>query len=394
MPTAGLPKPQAAIADRTGLPTREWYSYFLQLRDGGGLTPAQQQQLDDLAARVTALEDGGAGGGSIQGVGSIAIQGAPPGIIQISLEGDTDSPGNTWYYGTGPDGTRTWYSLADGFAITTDLTKSVDGGTGVTTFGLNDLSNSGTGTAIYKTTRDAKGRTSGQVTANTDDLPESGTPTNQWFTPARVRAVVLTGLSTATNAVITAADTVLSSLGKLQAQITGLPKVLSGTYAARPAATAVTAGTTYTATDVRESYTSNGAVWALVPGAGVVLGAAERTTPFSTTSASLVDIPGMSTSFIVGERSFVAEFGADVYCNGANTDVMVVVLVIDGVSSAQLFCSGSIKSYNGMSRQILVSGKTPGTTVTCKLQCFVTGGSTANVFGDPADKMTLYARNS
>ena len=37
---------------------------------------------------------------------------------------------------------------------------------------------------------------------------------------AAVRATVLTGLSTATNAIITAADTVLSALGKLQAQIT------------------------------------------------------------------------------------------------------------------------------------------------------------------------------
>ena len=37
---------------------------------------------------------------------------------------------------------------------------------------------------------------------------------------ASVRATVLTGLSTATNAVITASDTVLTALGKLQAQIT------------------------------------------------------------------------------------------------------------------------------------------------------------------------------
>lgn len=188
MPTAGLPRPQAPIADRTGLPTREWYSYFLQLRDGGGLTPEQQQQLDDLAARVTALEDGGAGGGSIQGVGSIAIQGAPPGIIQISLEGDTDSPGNTWYYGTGPDGTRSWYSLADGFAVTTDLTKSVDGTTGVTTYGLADLPDSGVGAALVKIARDAKGRLSGTSAATTDDLTEG--VTNLYFTDARARAAV------------------------------------------------------------------------------------------------------------------------------------------------------------------------------------------------------------
>ena len=76
---------------------------------------------------------------------------------------------------------------------------------------------------------------------------------------ATVRATVLTGLSTATNAAITAADTVLSALGKLQAQInarvTGVtatsPVVSSGGMApviSMPAATASVNGymtTTY-----------------------------------------------------------------------------------------------------------------------------------------------------
>jgi hypothetical protein len=51
----------------------------------------------------------------------------------------------------------------------------------------------------------------------TTDISEG---TNEYFTAARVRAVVLTGLSLATNAVISATDTVLSAFGKLQAQIT------------------------------------------------------------------------------------------------------------------------------------------------------------------------------
>jgi hypothetical protein len=51
----------------------------------------------------------------------------------------------------------------------------------------------------------------------TTDISEG---TNEYFTAARVRAVVLTGLSLVTNAVISATDTVLSAFGKLQAQIT------------------------------------------------------------------------------------------------------------------------------------------------------------------------------
>jgi hypothetical protein len=57
------------------------------------------------------------------------------------------------------------------------------------------------------------------------NLPDTGSVaegTNKYFTEARVRATVLTGLSTATNAAITATDDVLGAAGKLQAQLNGL----------------------------------------------------------------------------------------------------------------------------------------------------------------------------
>jgi hypothetical protein len=57
----------------------------------------------------------------------------------------------------------------------------------------------------------------GAVVLTTTDISEG---TNEYFTAARVRAVVLTGLSLITNAVISATDSVLVAFGKLQAQIT------------------------------------------------------------------------------------------------------------------------------------------------------------------------------
>jgi hypothetical protein len=57
----------------------------------------------------------------------------------------------------------------------------------------------------------------GAVVLTTTDINEG---TNEYFTAARVRAVVLTGLSLVTNAVISATDSVLIAFGKLQAQIT------------------------------------------------------------------------------------------------------------------------------------------------------------------------------
>lgn len=58
--------------------------------------------------------------------------------------------------------------------------------------------------------------------ASSDDYYWGGRKT--WIALAgKVRAVVLTGIDTATSAIITASDTVLGALGKLQAQITGRP---------------------------------------------------------------------------------------------------------------------------------------------------------------------------
>ena len=66
----------------------------------------------------------------------------------------------------------------------------------------------------------------GAVVLGTDNINE-GT-SNLYFTAARVRDAVLTGLSTATNAIISATDSVLAAFGKLQAQITANLSTLSG----------------------------------------------------------------------------------------------------------------------------------------------------------------------
>lgn len=66
---------------------------------------------------------------------------------------------------------------------------------------------------------------SGNVTLDTSEIPEN--PSALYFTATRVRDAVLTGLSTATNAIISATDSVLSAFGKLQAQITANLSTLS-----------------------------------------------------------------------------------------------------------------------------------------------------------------------
>jgi hypothetical protein len=80
---------------------------------------------------------------------------------------------------------------------------------------LNELANAG-GVATVNGITPGEGN----VALSTDNLPEDEEPTNLWFTAERVRAVALAGLSLVSGAAITAADTVLVALGKLQKQIT------------------------------------------------------------------------------------------------------------------------------------------------------------------------------
>ena len=62
--------------------------------------------------------------------------------------------------------------------------------------------------------------------ANTDSLSEGAT--NLYFTAARVRAAILTGLSLAVGGAIAATDSVLSAMGRLQYQISNLTKANVG----------------------------------------------------------------------------------------------------------------------------------------------------------------------
>lgn len=114
--------------------------------------------------------------------------------------------------------------LSDSANITLNYTDAGDG-PGSIVADLSDVSPT-TGGTLQKRTFDAKGRLSEQDDATTDDLPEGST--NLYFTASRVLATVLAGLSTASSAVITAADSVLSACGKLQSQITAITTSLSG----------------------------------------------------------------------------------------------------------------------------------------------------------------------
>lgn len=67
--------------------------------------------------------------------------------------------------------------------------------------------------------------------SNTDELQESVTPTNKWFTTARVLATALTGLSVATAGDVVATDSILVAIGKIQRKWNDLSTTLAGLVA-------------------------------------------------------------------------------------------------------------------------------------------------------------------
>lgn len=221
--TAVLPPARVAIAGNAP-PSREWYRYFQAATKVNLDVGTLRHDVDALTVRVTALEETTPSGGDtkITGTGSIYVSATA--VKVVSLEGDAEDPGFTTYYGTDSTGAKGWYAVSDALANSGNIAKSTDAA-GVTSFDLVDLTDSGTGAALVKITRDAKGRISGTSAATTTDLAEG---TNLYYTDARVRATALTGLSTATATPVTATDSVLVGVGKLQGQASAATTAIAG----------------------------------------------------------------------------------------------------------------------------------------------------------------------
>ncbi len=206
MPTPSeQPRSDQPVVDRSGRVTQAWANYFLRM--------ATAQSSDDLrtlyealAARVAELEDGQELDFSIFGANSINVDGAVQtgGVVLITLVGDTDAPGNTMYYGTGPGGVKGWFAVSSAVQVVAgELTKTV-GTDGVSTFGLPDLPDSGAGT-LLATTFDAKGRKTGSRAAT--------------ITGTANQIVVTNGDAAAGVPTLSLATAVMTSLGKADSAV-------------------------------------------------------------------------------------------------------------------------------------------------------------------------------
>ena len=181
--TVTLPHSNAALDSAGNRPSREYFRLFGDLVRINASNSELPARVDALDVRVTALEDPPEDEtGRVTGLHSVQTHGLlSNGIVTIELVNDAGAPANTSYYGTSAAGSKGWHLVADAIAVTPDLTRDV-GADGVTTLGLADLTNTGTGAALVKITRDSKGRISGTSAATTTDLAEGA---NLYWTNAR-----------------------------------------------------------------------------------------------------------------------------------------------------------------------------------------------------------------
>lgn len=274
-----LPNIRVPIVNENGTSTNAFYKYFLSTIQGLqsqiasikailaslGSVDGTTTTLPDISAQIAGKADKSL---RIITADSLVGGGDLSSARTLSLQNDLVTPPALSFYGALTNQVRGWQTVSPRFAQATIGTANVldlalladtgagsllavtrdgygritgtkaatitgtagrvtvangDASAGLPTVDLATVADAGGGT-LQKTAFDAYGRKTGTSAASTTDLAEG---TNLYFTVARVLATILAGLSTATNAVITAADSVLVALGKLQAQITATNAVVN-----------------------------------------------------------------------------------------------------------------------------------------------------------------------
>lgn len=171
---------------------------------------------------------------------------------------------------------------------------------------------------------------------------------------------------------------------------------ISGTFANRPAATAVPSGTLYYPTNVPEQYRSNGTNWITIGSGGNELGYAERLATFTTTTLwpALADVTGLSVTITAGDRPYYVEAGGSgigasvvgsraIFGIAEGSTILTYVNHLQGVNGAVV--------PNGVAHKRISA--TPGSVHTYKVVAAVTSASTMTAEGSTPQPMWLRVVN-
>lgn len=244
------------------------------------------------------------------------------------------------------DADGNWFQRSIGEGVGIDV-QNGDGVAGNPVVSLEDLPNSGTGTALVKITRDTKGRLSGTEAATTTDLPEG---TNQYFTNARADARITLQKGQANGLATLGADSKIPS-----AQLPALAITETFVVGSQAAQLALTAqeGDVAVRTDLSKSYIKNSgtagtmADWTelLSPSGGSVLSVNARTgavaVPDFVSKATAPTATDYGRALINGDRwrntgngvLYTYQDGAWLYDNAASLSRYVPARLANGTSS-------------------------------------------------------------
>jgi hypothetical protein len=132
-----LPKASARVVTAAGLAAAEWYDFFRLLRTFAGDNEGVLDAIAELERRVLALEEADDDTARLIGPLSVRVTGSlADGVVQFFLLGDVDEPGNTYFYGTGPDGVKGFFAIADTIVGADSIVQTV-AADGVSTFNLD-----------------------------------------------------------------------------------------------------------------------------------------------------------------------------------------------------------------------------------------------------------------
>jgi len=177
---------------------------------------------------------------------------------------------------------------------------------------------------------------------------------------------------------------------------TRAPQNLYGTYATRPAASSVSAGTVYYSSNTLETYRSNGSSWQVVGSGGNELGYAEITSNFTTSNATVnspQDVTGLVISIVVPERPFMLKLLALTQFVSADRDALLRIVDV-GTGTDVLEAHGdqqqNTMAFTELFAERRVSGLTPGITKSYKVIA-LQRPATYTIFGSSTFPATLQA---
>lgn len=185
-----------------------------------------------------------------------------------------------------------------------------------------------------------------------------------------------------------------SAYSSLKVEALDAARVLWGYYANRPAPNTVKAGVLYSCTDIPELYLNTGNAWVVTGAGGNEIGYAEQVPLVSNTATAPIDVPGFTTTFVVGERPIIVDLFVQLAMD-VTTSVGDVFINLDGSRIGKImWTQGFANIWETHSFHRAIHNLVPGSTHTITVQIArdPSGTGTALIAADTTSPNNLSVR--